>query len=83
VGQADEIYVIVEVGGYLHLMRGAVLSYREFSRPLGEQRLNDEEWQEQLKSDERHGVPQWMAPITVPLKKQPKPNEKYFYSTGC
>ena len=83
VGQADEIYVIVEVGGYLHLMRGAVLSYREFSRPLGEQRLNDEEWQEQLKSNERHGVPQWMAPITVPLKKQPKPNEKYFYSTGC
>ena len=83
VGQADEIYVIVEVGGYLRLMRGAVLSYREFKRPLNQQRLNDEEWQQYLKGHPREGVPQWMDRILVPLKKNPMPNEKFFYSTGC
>lgn len=83
VGQADEVYVVVEIGGYLYLMRGAVLSYREFTRPIGEQRLNDEEWQQYLKQHPREGVPQWMEPVTVPLKKNPMPNEKFFYSTGC
>ncbi len=83
VGQADELYVVVEIAGYLYLMRGAVLSYREFTRPINQQRLNDEEWQEYLKTHPREGVPQWMDPITVPLKKAPVPNEKFFYSTGC
>ncbi len=83
VGQADELYVVIEIGGYLYLMRGAVLSYREFTRPIDQQRLNDEEWQEYLKEHPREGVPEWMNPITVPLKKAPVPNEKFFYSTGC
>ncbi len=83
VGQADELYVVVEIGGYLYLMRGAVLSYREFTRPIDQQRLNDEEWQQYLKAHPREGVPQWMKPITVPLQKQPVPNDKFFYSTGC
>lgn len=83
VGQADEIYIIVEVGGYLYLMRGAVLSYREFTRPLGDQRLNDEEWQQYLKDHPREGMPKWMKDIQVPLKKNPVPNERFFYSTGC
>lgn len=83
IGQADEIYVIVEIGGYLYLMRGAVFSYREFTRPMGGQRLTDEEWQQYLKNHPREGVPQWMREITVPLKKNPEPNEKFFYSTGC
>ena len=83
VGQADEIYVVVEIGGYLYLTRGAVLSYREFTRPANEQRLNDEEWQHHLKSHPRKGVPQWMNDILVPLKKNPTPNDKFFYSTGC
>jgi len=83
VGAADEIYVVVESGGYLYLMRGAVLSYREFTQPLGEQRLTDEEWQKQLQKNPRKGVPQWMERIICPLKKQPVVNEKYFYSSGC
>ena len=78
-----EIYVVVEIGGYLYLTRGAVLSYREFTRPIDQQRLNDEEWQNYLKEHPREGVPQWMNPITVPLKKNPVPNEKFFYSTVC
>jgi len=83
VGTADEIYVIVEIKGYLYLMRGAVLSYREFDRPVQEPRLTDEEWQQMLKTYPTRGVPSWMNEITVPLKKLPEDNEEVFYSSGC
>ena len=83
VGPADELYVVVEISGYLYLMRGAVFSYREFTRPYGEQRMNDEEWQQRLKKDPRQGVPEWMEPIVVPLKEAPVDNEEVFYSSGC
>ena len=83
VGHADEIYVVVELEGMLYLTRGAVLSYREFDRPLDQQRLTDEEWQEYLKSHPRSGVPQWMEEIIVPLDVTPEPDEEFFYSSGC
>lgn len=83
VGDADEIYVVVEMGGYLYLTRGAVLSYREFIQPIDQPRLTDEEWQDQLKSNPRKGVPEWMKSILVPLNKMPEPNEEVFYSSGC
>lgn len=83
VGNADEIYVVVEIGGYLYLTRGAVLSYREFIQAIDEPRLTDEEWQEMLEKNPRKGVPEWMKRIIVPLNKQPEPNEEFFYSSGC
>ena len=83
IGAADEIYVVVEVGGYLYLMRGAVLSYREFTQSLGQQRLTDEEWQQELEKNPRKGVPGWMERIIVPLKQKPVANEESFYSSGC
>ena len=83
VGDADEIYVVVEIGGYLYLTRGAVLSYREFIQPIDQPRLTDEEWQKQLESNPRKGVPDWMKSIIIPLKKMPEPNEEVFYSSGC
>ncbi len=83
IGDADEIYVVVEIGGYLVLTRGAVFSYREFIQSIDEQRLTDEEWQEQLKKNARKGVPEWMNPLFVPLNKLPEANEEFFYSTGC
>ena len=83
VGLADEIYVIVEIEGILYLTRGAVFSYREFIRPLDEQRLTDEEWQKELETNPRQGVPEWMNRILVPTKEMPQMNEKYFYSSGC
>ena len=83
VGQADEIYVMVEIHGYLYLTRGAVFSYRELTRPLNEQRMTDEEWQQRLEKDARQGVPEWMQPIIVPLHQQPTDNEEVFYSSGC
>lgn len=83
VGQADEIYVVVEIEGMLYITRGAVLSWREFDRPLDDQRLTDEEWQDYLKTHPRSGVPQWMEEIIVPLNTAPEPNEEFFYSSGC
>ena len=83
VGNADEIYVVVEIGGYLYLTRGAVLSYREFIQPIGQPRLTDEEWQKELESNPRKGVPEWIKRIIVPLNKMPEPNEEVFYSSGC
>jgi hypothetical protein len=83
VGDADEIYVVVEIGGYLYLTRGAVLSYREFIQPINEPRLTDEEWQEQLQKNARKGVPDWMKSIIMPLNKLPETDEEVFYSSGC
>lgn len=83
VGPAHEIYVVVEIDGYLYLTRGAVFSYREFKRPLDEQRMTDEEWQEKLEEYPSTGIPAWMREIIVPLKKAPEANETIFYSTGC
>ena len=83
VGDADEIYVVVEIGGYLYLTRGSVLSYREFIQPIDEPRLTDEEWQQQLEKNPRKGVPEWMKRIIVPLNNMPEVNEEFFYSSGC
>ena len=83
VGDADEIYVVVEIGGYLYLTRGGVLSYREFIQPIDQPRLTDEEWQEELKKNARKGVPDWMKSILVPLNKLPEADEEVFYSSGC
>lgn len=83
VGEADEIYVVVEIGGYLYLTRGAVFSYRELKEPLGMPRMTDEEWQKMLKESPRKGVPEWMKDITVPQQKLPDDNQRVFYSTGC
>ncbi|MCR5819104.1 MAG: DUF3160 domain-containing protein, partial [Prevotella sp.] len=83
VGDVDELYVIIEIDGYLYLMRGGVFSYRELTRPYGEQRMNDEEWQKLLEEEPRKGVPSWMEEIIVPLKEAPVDNDEMFYSSGC
>ena len=83
VGMADEIYVVVEVEGYLYLMRGGVLSYREVQRPTGMQRMTDEEWHKNLEENPDEGRPAWMDDVLLRMKEAPKANEKYFYSTGC
>ncbi len=82
VGPADEIYVIVEIDGMLYLTRGAVFSYREFKRPIGDPRLTDEEWQEMLPSEPTLGVPSWMKEIIVPIER-PESNREVFYSSEC
>ncbi|MCR4583003.1 MAG: DUF3160 domain-containing protein [Prevotella sp.] len=83
VGNADEIYVVVEIEGYLYVTKGAVFSYREFIQPINEPRLTDEEWQKLLETNPRKGVPEWMKRIIVPVNKQPEANDEVFYSSGC
>lgn len=80
-GTVDDIYVVVQINGYLYLTRGAVFSYRECVEPLGS-RLTDEQWQEKLKKAPRYGVPEWMMEIILP-GKAPVDNESEFYSSGC
>ena len=84
VGPAYDIYVVVEIDGYLYLTRGAVFSYREFQQSINDPRMTDEEWQEKLKQKPRLGIPDWMQEITVPLKgEEVQDNEEVFYSSGC
>ena len=83
VGPAHEIYVAVEIGGYLYLTRGAVFSYREFQEDVAAPRITDEEWQEDLITHPDRGIPSWMKELLVPLDGKPVDNEYYFYSTGC
>lgn len=81
VGTVDDIFVVVEINGLLHLTRGAVFSYREFRLPPGN-RLTDEQWQKMLDEAPRYGVPEWMEEITLP-DSVPADNELIFYSSGC
>ena len=83
VGPAYEIYVVVEIDGSLYLTRGAVLSYREFTRLLSDPRLTDEEWQQELKKSPTGGTPSWMKEIIAPVKGMSADDEETFYSSGC
>ena len=83
VGPAHEIYVVVEIEGYLYITRGAVLSYREFEEAVDAPRTTDEEWQQQLESQPEKGIPDWMKEILVPLDGKSIDNEHIFYSSGC
>jgi len=78
-GLADDVYVLVEINGYLYLTRGAVFSYREFTTEGVNTRMNDEEWQKHLETHPRYGVPEWMNEIIF-QGTAPKDNEKIFYS---
>ena len=80
-GNVNDIYVLVEIEGYLYITKGAVFDYREFHLPLGN-RLTDEEWQKMLENNQAPEIPDWMKEIIVPIEA-PKVNELIFYSSGC
>lgn len=79
-GNANNIYVVVEIEGNLYLTRGATFSYYEFVQPLGT-RLTDEKWQKMLEEKKAPAVPEWMKSILI--EKEPHVNERVFYSSGC
>jgi len=80
-GNVNDIYVLVEIEGYLYLTKGAVFGYHEFHLPMGN-RLTDEEWQEMLERKEAPEMPDWIKEIMVPIDL-PKVNKRIFYSSGC
>lgn len=80
-GFPNEIYVVVEMQGRYYLTRGAVYSYYEFVRPMGD-RLTDEQWQDMLIKGKAPAVPEWFAPLL--LQGEPaNPDERFVYSSGC
>lgn len=79
-GNANNIYVVVEMGGYLYLTRGATFSYYEFIEELGT-RLTDEEWQERLEDKKAPPIPEWMHDIIIGT--EPQADDRVFYSSGC
>jgi hypothetical protein len=79
-GKANEIYVVVEINGYLYLTRGATFSYYEFVMPGT--RLTDEEWQE-MEGDisKCPAIPEWMQSIIVygDPRLNAAPTDHYFF----
>ncbi len=82
VGKVNEIYVVVEIEGYLYLTKGATFGYYEFQQEQGK-RLTDEEWQEMLEGDKLPDIPGWMKEILISPDERPTVDEKLFYSSGC
>ena len=80
-GNANIIYVIVEMNGEYYLTRGATYSYYEFVRPLGD-RLTDEQWQQMLLDGKAPAVPDWFAPWLLE-DKQVDMDQRFCYGTGC
>lgn len=81
-GNTNDIYVVVEIEGYLYLTKGAAFSYYEFVRPLNE-RLTDEEWQKILEGNRVPAIPVWLKDILYENGNKPNADERIFYSSGC
>jgi len=81
-GKVNDIYVVIEIDGYLYLTKGATFSFFEFVRPLNT-RLTDEEWQETLEKKAKPAIPVWMKDIMFLDPKKPEVDEEVFYSSGC
>ncbi len=63
-GRPEALYVIVDVAGQPVLYRGAVLSYREFTRPT-RQPVDDSSWREEIRAGKMPAPP----PFTNSFRK--------------
>lgn len=79
-GMPVDLYVLVEMQGRYYITRGAVYSYHEFVRPLGD-RMTDEQWQDMLLQGKVPDVPEWFAPML--LRDEAVLDERFIYCTGC
>jgi hypothetical protein len=76
VARAQEIFVVVPIGGKLYLNRGATFGYYEFLQR--DKRMTDEQWQDMLKTNKAPSQPQWMESFMTEKKQQiPTPEEPY------
>ena len=91
VGYGNDIFVVVEIEGYLYLTRGAVFSYYEFKQPVSN-RLTDKEWRKMLNDNKEPAMPSWIFDIFLKIKtpdaekQSAMPAEveaRYTYSSGC
>lgn len=81
VGDADELFVLVDIEGDLYITRGAIFSYYEFLQPI-QGRLTDEEWQVRLDAGNAPPRPEWTREFLVPWP-MPILLHRYHYSSGC
>ena len=80
VGNANLIYVICEHNGLFYLSRGAIYSFYEFVRP---ERLNDEQWQNELKSNSTPSLQKWFTPFFLNGEEKSIIDADYVFSSGC
>ena len=73
VGRPEAIYVVLDNGKRLALHRGAVLSYREFPLPLGEE-LDDQQWREEVSMCRAPSPPVWTASFRTTASRLQKEN---------
>lgn len=59
-GRINEIYVVFPLDGKLHLAKGGVYSYYEFSWPIND-RLTDEKWRGMIDSNQAPAMPEWTS----------------------
>ena len=57
-GKVSPIYVVVPIGGELHLTKGAVFSFYQFRQPMSN-RLTDSAWRDAVSSEAVSGVEDW------------------------
>lgn len=81
VGNVNDLYVVVEINGYLYLTKGGIFDYYEFVEPLNS-RLTDEEWQAMIKEGKMPETPKWIQPLQLHMKKKPDV-KSVVYSSGC
>jgi hypothetical protein len=81
VGEADEVFALVEIEGALYVTRGAVFSYYEFEHPADD-RLTDRAWQKMLKEGRAPDRPAWIRRILPRVEAVELP-VRYTYSSGC
>ena len=81
VGEADEIFALVEIEGALYVTRGAVFSYYEFEHPADD-RLTDRAWQKMLREGRAPDRPAWIRRI-LPREEAVELQVRYTYSSGC
>lgn len=62
-GFVSTIYAVVPIDGKLHMTRGAVYSYYEFVQPM-EDRLDDDKWEDLLRSNNAPALPDWTSMFT-------------------
>jgi hypothetical protein len=78
VGPVNNIYVVVEIDGFLYLTHGAVFSHYEFVEQ-DNQRLTDELWQGRISSKKLPPDHEWLKYLLLPAKKKPVVNETQLY----
>lgn len=65
IGNANALYVVVEIEGKNHLMRGATYSYYDYVQKKDAKFITNKEWIEMVKNNKFFTTPQWMDSLLI------------------